>query len=170
MKKFLIGGGIFVLVAFIATGVALLKYTQVEWWIPAGAAAVIAIVTIPLTAMLRAKRKRKTGIWEMCLHVAIVGSVAFGGIMALNRFAPGTAEHNETGTVIQKYSREHTQYRGVRRRHPVGKTRQYYILVQMPDSSTVEMPVSVEKYNRTRTGARMNFDVRTGFLGWPVMV
>ena len=61
MKKFLIGGGIFVLVAFIATGVALLKYTQVEWWIPAGAAAVIAIVTIPLTAMLRAKRKRKTG-------------------------------------------------------------------------------------------------------------
>lgn len=167
MKNFLIGLAVFLLIAALMFGIVLLGYTYVEWWIPTTAAAVIAVLTLPVTQIIRQKGNRKNGILTYLIHLCTAGIIAFTGIMAANRYMPGTDEHHEDGIIARKYSEERT--RRVGRRHMVRRTREYYVVVQLPDSTTFEQPVSIEYYNRVRTGARYDVTVRTGFLGWRVV-
>lgn len=165
MRNFLLGLTVFLLLLVLVFGLVLLQHTIVAWWIPASAAAFIAAVTIPITVIIRRGKGLETGVATYIVHLAATGIIAFTGIMALNQFLPGTNEHHEDGIVVQKYTKERTQSSG-RRRRRLRKVTDYYICIQLPDSTQMEQTVSIERYNHIRSGSKIDLTVRTGFLGW----
>lgn len=168
MKNFLLGLIVFVFLLVLMFGVVLLEHTVVDWWIPACAAAFIAVATIPITVIIRSKKGLKTGVTTYLIHLAAAGIIAFTGIMSLNHFLPGTNEHHEDGIVVQKYTKTRNQGSG-RRGRRMRKVTDYYICVQLPDSTRMEQSVSIERYNHIRSGAKIDLTVRTGFLGWRIV-
>lgn len=168
MKNFLLGLALFALFLVLGLGLVLLSHTVVAWWIPVCAAAFISAVTIPITIIARRGRKLNVGIVTYLVHFVAVGVIAFTGILALNHFMPGTNEHHEDGVVVKKYTKERTQSSG-RRGRRLRKVTDYYLLVQLPDSTQMHQSVSIERYNRVRSGATIDLTVRTGFLGWRIV-
>lgn len=168
MKSFLLGLTVFLLLLILVFGLVLLEHTIVDWWIPACAAAFIAAATIPITVIIRRGKGLKTGIATYLVHLAATGILAFTGIMAMNHFLPGTNEHHEDGIVVRKYTKQRTQSSG-RRGRRLRKVTDYYISVQLPDSTRMEQSVGIERYNRIRSGAKLDLTVRTGFLGWRIV-
>lgn len=154
-------------------GMAISSHTLSPRWTSLTAAAVLALTSLPIT--LRSTRKRTTTqkILRGILHLFMVGGVGFMAIMGINRLG-ATEDKAETviGEVTERVRHRHNRHRRVGRNRYVtdGYYYTYGATVTLPDGRQTEQHLSLEEYNRTRTGAKREVAVARGWLGMPVVI
>ena len=160
--------------AALGMSVALQGVTLVEWWLPALACLVVAVLP---GMLLRGLARRLTGSAKGWLNVAVATALAFvvllGAFYTLNFYGaePSSATTCEAH-VTAKSTGERRQTRRVGRHRVASGPVQtvYYITATLPDGRSKRFEVSVSEYARTRTGATIDLTVEKGMLGAPVIV
>ncbi|WP_289735829.1 hypothetical protein [Paramuribaculum intestinale] len=156
-------------------GTALAAQTLSPRWIALTAAAILALTSLPLTLREKdgARRSTTQRILRGLLHLFVAGGVGYLAILGINRLG-ATEAKSETviGEVTARMRHRHTRTRRVGRGRyvPDGHYYTYGAVVTLPDGRKTEQHLSLEEYNRTRTGTKREVTVSRGWLGMPVVV
>lgn len=162
-------------VASWGVGIALASQTLSPRWISMTGAAILALTSLPMALRGKNGVKRSTTqkILRGLLHVFVAGGVGYLAILGINRLG-ATEEKSETviGEVTERTRHRHNRTRRVGRHRyvPDGHYYTYGAVVTLPDGRKTEQHLSLEEYNRTRTGAKREVTVARGWLGMPVVI
>lgn len=160
------------ILAVAVIGYVYYERTIVAWWLPVTAAAVIAIVTLPL---LRERWQWLAGndkIMRTLCHLYVVGCASYGlPLIANSTFTDESSRHEEIVTVVKKEQvTRRTGHRSGRRYRTTGRTTQYYYAtVCFADGTIKKIPVSHTKYNHLRKDRPWTLSLRRGLLGFTVV-
>lgn len=103
--------------------------------------------------------------------VVTMSALSYGAIMTVNYFGADDSRAVTVDAIVKtKFSEERTRYRRAGRGHtiPAGKYNVYYLRLEFPDGSTRDLNVNASTYVNTRRGAKKQFEVSDGFLGYKV--
>lgn len=154
--------------------VALYSDTLIDWYIPVGVAAAMALFSAGamyyhwpwLTGS-------KSKVLNFCCHTVIsfilMLFIFFGGNYW---FADDSSEHTEEVVVEKRYREKHNHTKRVRRGVYVASGSVYYtygIDVRFPDGRVKSLSIPEKRYRRIRTGSTIPLEVEMGFFGVPVV-
>lgn len=162
-----------VTVVLLGGSMALYQNTLIDWKIPVGITAVLALIS----ASVMHRRWRKltqtdyTPVNFGC-HAIVSFSIMIFLFFAGNYFlAADETKHTETVTVEKKFREERQRTRRVGRRMVrTGEVYyEYFIEVRFDDGRLKKLHVSTGKYRHTRTGTTLPLDIEMGYFGIPVI-
>lgn len=168
--------GLLVVIGIFAWGggIALSSQTLSPRWGALTAALVLALTSLHVT-LKRAGQGKK--ISEKALrsvaHVFIAGGIGYFAILGINRLgATEDKAETVTGEVTQRLRHTHTRQRRVGRNRYVadGHYYTYGALITLPDGTQTEQHLSLDEYNRLKTGSRRQVKIARGWLGMPVVL
>lgn len=166
-------GAILAVMALYAISMVIYERTLVEWWEPLGVALVIAL---GLWFLLRSRWTRlwsDTSVYVVLLgHMIIMTGAALLLVLGLNiGLADDSTQHSEQVTVESRERETHYHSQRVGRgRYRRGNPYYKYILhVRFENGREKDLEVSLQRYNRTRTGSTLSLNLETGLWGWPVV-
>lgn len=160
-------------VFFAIMGMIYLEKTLVSFWVPAGIAVGVAIVSllpgIKIWKALFPIRK----IWVAALaHTVFAGVLVFFLIMCVN-YTGTDFEKGETVTaeISGKFIKERTRTNRGRRHHGGYHTKYntWHIELTFPDGRKKELQISHDTYYRLRNGGHIELKVARGSLGMDVI-
>lgn len=162
--------GISLLICFIFAGIGRAYWadTLVAWWWPVLIALVCSLPLIPFGIRLWKVISGYTQQWvNILLHIAGATAIFYFLILFINfkgaNFSRG--KYVEV-TVEKKYTKEHT--RSGRRGRRDTKYNTWHYMISFPDGRTKEVQVSLDRYNRIRTGSKLEVETAKGLLGMDV--
>lgn len=146
--------------------------TLVEWWTPVVFAVFVTVATLPLLGRHWSWLVGEDKTFGFLCHIFVMGCMAYFLFLGGNWFlADESTVHQEEVTVEEKKHNERTtEYRVGRRYYRSGrKSHSYYLKVRLADGSLKEMPVTLKRYNRVRTGSTVTISLQEGALGFMVI-
>ena len=121
---------------------------------------------------LKKSRPREKALRSIA-HVFIAGGIGYFAILGINRLgATEDKAETVTGEVTQRLRHTHTRQRRVGRNRYVadGHYYTYGALITLPDGTQTEQHLSLDEYNRLKTGSRRQVKIARGWLGMPVVL
>lgn len=168
MRTLLFGISLLICFMFAGIGRAYWEDTLVAWWWPALIALVCSLPFFPLGVRLWRVISGYTQLWvNILLHIAGATAIIYFLILFINFKGADFSRGNRVEvTVEKKYSKEHT--RSGRRGRRDTKYNTWHYMISFPDGRTKEVQVSLDRYNRIRTGSNLEVETAKGLLGMEV--
>ena len=167
------GGGILAVFVLYVFAALLYGRTIVEWWRPVAIALLSALILWFLLRGCWSRVWTHTGrIWLFAGHMVAAAGVALFLLLGLNYWCLDEATvHSEQVTVESRFRKihHHTQRAGRRTYRQGSPYYTYHLRVRFANGREKDLEVSLQRYNRTRTGSEMTLDLGTGCLGYPVI-
>ena len=149
------------------------RNTIIDWWIPAGACALLALPCgILLKGFIGKLTLFKKAIWNILAGIVFSLSVFIGTFYALNYYNSDESSAKEFSALItNKFTEEHHRTQRVSRNHVIrgDKYLVYCISVEMPDGRRKKMEVSPGEYIKIRVGKHIKLQIEDGLFGIPVI-
>lgn len=148
--------------------------TMICFWTPV----IVALLVAAVSASFMAGRWRwlttsENKILNILCHLFVVGCVVYSVFLLGNYYlADASSEHTEEVYVEKKTKVKRRKTRRVGRNRYVsdGYRYEYYIYVRRNDNNSLkEISVSLNVYNKLRTGAIADLEMQKGFFGYPVV-
>lgn len=166
-------GAILAVMVLYAVSMVIYERTLVEWWEPLGMALLAALgLWFPLRSRLT-RLWKGTSVYGILLgHMVFMTGAALLLILGLNiGLADDATLHSEQVTVESREMETHYHSQRVGRgRYRRGNPYYKYILhVRFENGREKDLEVSLQRYNRCRTGSTLSLNLERGLWGWPVV-
>lgn len=149
------------------------RNTIIDWWIPTGACALLALPCGYLIKGLIGKLTHfEKPIWNILAGAMLSFAIIIGLLYSLNYYKSDLAsEYKYSAEVVNKYSRENYRVQRVSRNRVRRGEKYwvYYICIRLEDGRIKKMEVPVSEYLKIRVGTHIPLQMQTGFFGIPVI-
>lgn len=170
-----------IIMIILITGVILLlglasvlqKHTLIQWWIPTGACALLALPCgYLLKGLIHKLTHFKKAVWNILAGVVFSFSVFIGLFYSLNYYKSDEATaHEYSARIVNKYTEEHYRVKRVsRNRVRRGEKYQVYCInIELEDGRLKNMEVPVNDYVKIRVGGHIKLRMEKGLFGFTVI-
>lgn len=163
---------LFIILVAGVGGYMIYENTLSVWWIPVGAAGMVAGITFPFYKKWVWLTTYDSKTVNLLCHLICVGTLGYLLFLSANYgLADSSSTHEEEVVVQQKFQKKHKKTRRVRKRTYVadGVRIEYYLLVTFKNGMEKNLPVPLSVYNKTRAGGTKILTLQRGFFGLPVI-